>query len=274
MKVVTHNGIFHADEVFAIATLEIFMKQQAEVIRTRDNAIIAESQNNSDIFVLDLGLKFEPDSRNFDHHQDGSMQATNLLILNYLRVEGLVEEQLAQELYPLFEGISNFDTNAQNILQAWDGFNSQAQYRMLSQVISGFNRNPFSAEQDIQFRKAVDFACEVLKNEIHLANERIKAQAIWEEREELNNGRVLVFGQFCPIWKEKAKDSSVEFAVLPTSPTQWSILSIDSAKFPLPIEQDLKAMMSDSTQLVFAHAGRFTAGFKNSKAAIEVAEKL
>jgi uncharacterized UPF0160 family protein len=57
-KIITHDGNFHADEVFAVATLLIF-DENTEVIRTRDPKIIQTG---------DYGVYDEDDNR-FDHHQ-------------------------------------------------------------------------------------------------------------------------------------------------------------------------------------------------------------
>ncbi|PIR85887.1 metal-dependent hydrolase [Candidatus Kaiserbacteria bacterium CG10_big_fil_rev_8_21_14_0_10_44_10] len=67
-KVVTHNGGFHSDDVFAVATLQIhFGVENVEVIRTRDEAIIASGD-----IVVDVGGVYEPEKQRFDHHQVGA----------------------------------------------------------------------------------------------------------------------------------------------------------------------------------------------------------
>lgn len=67
-KVVTHNGGFHADDVFAVATLQLhFGVENVEVVRTRDEAIITSGD-----IVVDVGGKYDPESQRFDHHQNGA----------------------------------------------------------------------------------------------------------------------------------------------------------------------------------------------------------
>lgn len=63
VKVVTHNGRFHADDVCAVAVLDLLHKGNIEVTRTRDQAII----DAGDV-VLDVGGKNDG-QRIFDHHQ-------------------------------------------------------------------------------------------------------------------------------------------------------------------------------------------------------------
>lgn len=64
----THNGAAHADEVFACAILSIIYPQ-SEVVRTRDPEIIEKAKSDPDAFLLDIGLKYEPENLLFDHHQ-------------------------------------------------------------------------------------------------------------------------------------------------------------------------------------------------------------
>lgn len=66
-QVITHNGTFHADEVVAVALLQIYAivdPANFEIIRTRDIEVI----NQGDI-VLDVGGILDLDRKRFDHHQ-------------------------------------------------------------------------------------------------------------------------------------------------------------------------------------------------------------
>ncbi|NTF17595.1 MYG1 family protein [Agrobacterium rubi] len=67
MKLITHDGSFHADDVLAYAVLSgIGSMKQAELIRTRDQEVIARA-GSSDI-VFDVGFVFDPVNNRFDHH--------------------------------------------------------------------------------------------------------------------------------------------------------------------------------------------------------------
>jgi uncharacterized UPF0160 family protein len=68
-KLVTHNGNFHSDDIFAAATLSIYLERQGEIfeiVRTRDEEIIASGD-----YVFDIGYVYDPDLNRFDHHQPG-----------------------------------------------------------------------------------------------------------------------------------------------------------------------------------------------------------
>lgn len=69
LRLVTHNGSFHADDLFACATLILYFKKQGrdfEIIRSRDVGTI----NNAD-YVFDVGGVYDPQKNRFDHHQKG-----------------------------------------------------------------------------------------------------------------------------------------------------------------------------------------------------------
>ena len=68
-KLVTHSGSFHTDDIFACATLSLFLEkksEQFEIIRTRDEGIITSAD-----YVFDVGGIYDPEKNRFDHHQKG-----------------------------------------------------------------------------------------------------------------------------------------------------------------------------------------------------------
>ena len=64
--IVTHSGNFHADDVFAAATLLLLFNNKVRIIRTRDPEIIEKGD-----FVFDVGGVYDPELNRFDHHQTG-----------------------------------------------------------------------------------------------------------------------------------------------------------------------------------------------------------
>ena len=66
---VTHSGSFHADDVFALATITLALSGSNEewnIVRTRDEAIIQMGD-----LVVDVGGIYDPSKGRFDHHQEG-----------------------------------------------------------------------------------------------------------------------------------------------------------------------------------------------------------
>ena len=65
-NVITHDGDFHADDVFAVAML--LMLGPIALYRTRDPSIISEKSGNPDITIVDVGGQFDPSRGLYDHH--------------------------------------------------------------------------------------------------------------------------------------------------------------------------------------------------------------
>lgn len=65
MRVATHPGNFHADDVFAVAVLGL-AEGPLDIVRTRDEAALAAADAR-----VDVGGKSDPDTGDYDHHQRG-----------------------------------------------------------------------------------------------------------------------------------------------------------------------------------------------------------
>lgn len=63
---ITHNGAFHADDLFATATLSILNNGNIKIIRTRDPKIFETAD-----YLYDVGGENDPERNRFDHHQKG-----------------------------------------------------------------------------------------------------------------------------------------------------------------------------------------------------------
>lgn len=68
-NVITHDGDFHADEIFSIALLKHFYCNIASIQRTRDQNILNNNKNKQDTILVDVGEEYNPELLLFDHHQ-------------------------------------------------------------------------------------------------------------------------------------------------------------------------------------------------------------
>ncbi|VDK39356.1 unnamed protein product [Taenia asiatica] len=65
MKLGTHNGVFHCDELLALAMLRQLPEyRDAELVRSRDPARLQDCD-----VLFDVGAEFDPDRHRYDHHQ-------------------------------------------------------------------------------------------------------------------------------------------------------------------------------------------------------------
>jgi len=68
-KLITHDGSFHADDVFACAALVLLLEknnEKFEIIRTRDEEVMKTGD-----YVFDVGGIYDEKNNRFDHHQPG-----------------------------------------------------------------------------------------------------------------------------------------------------------------------------------------------------------
>lgn len=67
MRLITHDGSFHADDTLAYAILSRIPRfEGAELVRTRESEVIS-SATRQDV-VFDVGFEFDPVRNRFDHH--------------------------------------------------------------------------------------------------------------------------------------------------------------------------------------------------------------
>ncbi|XP_048029328.1 UPF0160 protein MYG1, mitochondrial [Megalobrama amblycephala] len=65
MRIGTHNGTFHCDEVLACFFLRQLPEyKDAEILRSRDASVLSECD-----VVVDVGGEFDPSRQRYDHHQ-------------------------------------------------------------------------------------------------------------------------------------------------------------------------------------------------------------
>jgi uncharacterized UPF0160 family protein len=69
MRVATHDGSFHADDAFAVAALRI-AHGNLHVLRTRDPTVLSSCD-----LRVDVGMRSDPATGDFDHHQQGGAGA-------------------------------------------------------------------------------------------------------------------------------------------------------------------------------------------------------
>lgn len=98
--IITHSERFHTDDVFACALLALtFDIPITNIIRTRDLNRIHEMWILSESFIVDVGLKYRPDNRMFDHHQNGCHETFNSDVSTPLSSYGMVYKEYHKKLF-------------------------------------------------------------------------------------------------------------------------------------------------------------------------------
>ncbi|HEY7865542.1 MAG TPA: MYG1 family protein [Psychromonas sp.] len=278
--IATHNGNFHADDVFSIAALKTIFPS-FKLIRTRDLELIGKAD-----IVLDVGGEYDPDAGRFDHHQRGGAgERENGIPYSSF---GLIWKKYGLEICQGNQDVSNsVDAGLVSTIDAIDCGHVEGVSKgiSLSQTISMFN--PTWQEEshfDTCFDEAVDFASRVLTRFIASAEGGISAKAIVAKAiDNAIDPRVIVLEKYTP-WKRTVHALSKQalYMVFPSQTGQWRIqtVPVEPGSFedrkPLPKQW---AGLSDKALVdvtgiedaMFCHNGLFIAGAESFASAMKMA---
>jgi hypothetical protein len=238
MKIITHDGFFHADEVFAIALLHQVMGV-CPVERRRK--ISQEEFENPDIWVLDVGMRFEPLLRNIDHHHDKELEATNMQVLHILLAIGKLTSDQHEELEGPFLAISDIDRTG--YVNA-NGF-------QVNSLIRSFNNLPHGF--DLSLHVAIKYIQSCFDTVSKIASSR----QIWDDAQ-IIGGIVRVCSAYPVHWKRYKEEPFVVFREFDGT---WKLVSIDSATYPIHSTGDE----------IFIHNEKFIAVYKTMNKAVDAA---
>ncbi|CUB03298.1 MYG1 family protein [Marinomonas fungiae] len=279
--IATHNGNFHADDVFAVAALK-HLFPSAELIRTRDLDVLAKAD-----IVLDVGGVYDADKGRFDHHQRGGAGARENGIP--FSSFGLMWQKYGLQICGDDQEIADaVDKNLVSAIDAIDCGHVDGPITgvSLSQTISMFNPTwEEHGDYDACFEEAVTFASRVLARFIAAARGGVNAKSIVIEAiENAADPRVIVLEQFTP-WKTTVLNTSPDalFMIYPAQTGEWRIQTVpvelgsfeDRKKLPAPWAGLSGKELQDVTGLedaMFCHNGMFIAGCKSFESTMRMAE--
>ncbi|HEY9202622.1 MAG TPA: MYG1 family protein [Gammaproteobacteria bacterium] len=280
ITVVTHNGNFHADDVFSIAALKSILPS-FKLVRTRDLELI----NKADI-VVDVGGEYDPDTGRFDHHQRGGAGARENGIP--FSSFGLIWQKYGVEICQGNQDVANaLDSGLVSEIDAIDCGHVEGVSKgiSLSQTIGMFNPTwQEDSHFDECFDEAVEFASRVLKRFIAAANGGISAKEIVAKAiDDAEDPRVIVLEKYIP-WKRTVHALSEEalYMVYPSQTGEWRIqtVPVEPGSFEnrksLPeqwaglSDDDLKNV-TGIDDAMFCHNGLFIAGAESFESTMKMA---
>lgn len=220
MIIATHSGKFHADDVWAVATLHI-LYPHSEIIRTRDLQKIAAAD-----FAVDVGGIWDATTGRFDHHQKGFDTARQSGVI-YASAGLVWKDHGAPCVTHIAQSICGCALSARDAQQIAHAIDSDiVQYLDmadtgaarsapggygLSAVVSGFNPtwldeqhagNIESAEKIRidQFMHAMQFMREVIVNAVKYRVGSMLAAKLVRESERLEQGKILFLKNGAMPW--------------------------------------------------------------------------
>ncbi len=297
----THSGKFHADDVFAVATLQMVLdnsQRRYQVIRTRDEKTLEKAKEKTlvrdDVFIVDVGDSYDEDHNQFDHHQFGGAGERNGV--QYASF-GLVWKKYGVRLCNDSSVVEQFDSSFVVAIDAPD--NAQELYTKtelgidpitLHTIIEHVYRQAEGDDQlgqDADFAHAVSFAKQLidkaLLKSVNAVEKEKKAGTVYDSAE---NKRMIVTEEH--IGRNYfVKYKQVQLIVSPRTSDingEWGIATIPETKNGLHGRVTFprawwglrgKELQDESgiTGAKFVHrSGDFIAVAHSRKSAIEMAE--
>lgn len=289
---VTHNGVFHADEVFCTAFFMMFQAyfrlntpshrfplrfNDVSFIRTPNpKQTIEEKQKlineNTHFIVFDIG------GAEFDHHQQGSPVRASSTAEDPqpYAAFGLVWREFGPLIFDE-DFISMFDDLFVKHIDLQDNGIS---LNPLSGTITRMNPDWDSHEiPDLQFRVAVGFAEQVLRCWFDQYFSTRRAEVALEECVSTPvrlGGRpdILILAKYMPYQKYlMAKHPEITHVIYPSarSAGEWCISPVNSKEVFLP--ESWVSGENKPEGMTFCHKARFIASFTSTKEAFDAIVK-
>lgn len=226
ITILTHDGVFHEDEVVAVAILTTLFKNH-RVVRTRDPEEISMAD-----FVVDVGDVYSHLHRRYDHHMAvtpndgfGHKYSSAGLIwkhyhLAYLRAIGIPKAiEMNGEKYDIMKGVAN------NILFKWINPIDMVDNgeipgpTVISEIVRSMR--PISAEKtrevtDTKFMETVKIVSMLLERSCFHSADHLIGKAKFEsgDKKYLRDGKILVSEYPCPNQGQFFR-SDVHFVISP-----------------------------------------------------------
>lgn len=211
--IATHSGTFHADEIFAIALIKVFVNNKVAVHRTRNQSIIDEAD-----FAIDVGGLYLVDAQRFDHHQFKESHycyglSSAGLVFKYLKNNGMDSIHI-DALKKLVAEIDEHDIGSH-----------KHNVNHFTGIISSFNHKDVDSEyQESKFNDALDFTIGHIKRLTSYAEHKNSQRIRLESLKPDSNG-FMFSKEYIDDWKIKAfKESAKAFICYNKSDDDYSVL--------------------------------------------------
>ena len=272
--VVVHSGVFHADDVFTVAYIQMLRRfydlPMLKVIRTFKVADFMTIENG--YIVADIGRGY------FDHHFPDVEKKRRSNGVPYAAF-GLVVREFHEGLLTEDE----YEILDKKLIEPTDYHDNNGSGNNLSYAISVFNKNwdDDDPNSDPRFFKAVDVATAILEKFIENTKSFAKAKNIASQQ--TIEGHVIYMDKYAPIGEFFADNPNVLYIGSPSLRGTYQLITVKDpagvAKKLFP--ENIRGIsypdgVFDTHGLSFCHPSGFMASFKDKEAAkkyIEYIEK-
>lgn len=294
IKIVTHSGGFHPDDVFAAVVLVILFENKfisLIIKRSRDR----EVWKNAD-FLIDVGGEYDPAHNRFDHHQIGGAgeRGNGVPYASF----GLVWKKFGREVAGSSEVADSVDGDLVQFIDAAD--NGVGELRPVTGSVypysisrAIFSLNPSWREGrpdfDSAFGQAVNFAVPVLRRAIAETRDKIDGERVARVAYDEASDKRLIILNHSYSWDDLYRMFSEPlFVVEPVFETadevMWRLKTVRQNPRSFENRKDLPAewagkrdaelaAVTGVPDAIFCHNRRFVAYAKTKEGAIALAQK-
>lgn len=284
----THDQVFHADDVFAIATLKKVFPN-AKIIRTRDKQKLAECD-----ILVDVGGEYSHENLHYDHHQkDFSETHSNGILRSGF---GLVWKHyglyLAKTQY-VADKIDDVLVASIDALDNGQALYEDTYYGTPAHTITDFieNHNPIGhnltdGDYNLAFFNAVSMASEYLKVLIAKYTAKEADSKIFIDQYKKSKDRqILALDTALDCGDAEVQQPDLLYVVFPRIDGSWNVRAVEldaKSKFysRLPFPEQWRglrdaelAKVSNVKTAKFCHRTGFLAVAETKEDAILLAEK-
>lgn len=281
---VTHDGVFHSDDLFATAILSILNNGDVKVFRTRDQKVIEKGD-----YVYDVGGEYDPARNLFDHHQQGGAgkRENNVAYAS----AGLVWKTYGEKLCGSKEVADKID---KRLIQSVDAIDNGLDLFEVKGEVAPYTlqdlvflfRPSWKEEQnyDTCFSELIPLFIKIIQREIKKTKDELEAQSFVEKAYgEAIDKRIIILDSNYP-WGETIFSYKEPLYVVTTKNGLWRAEAVRKEKYsfenrkPFPESWAGKrdqALIDETgvSDAVFCHNGRFLIVAKSKEGVIKLAEK-
>ena len=262
IQVVTHDGIFHADELLACAALSVaYGRDNLAIIRTRDSKVLEIATKKKDTWVIDVGHSYDPSLLNFDHH----MRDFNLTnsFGNKLSSFGMVVEALLGLNF--FTEVKESLLKFSNKVDMLDNGIAKAEDLLFLTIL-----NHYSENEVINFYSALESAVSYLRSLINKwKEERIINMRLNDSLGNMTEDGIIYNTDYIPVDERANAIPEAKLVVYKSKAGTYNIQSVNvgetkdfSVRCPAPskwlgLSDNELICASGGLPLTFCHASGF-----------------
>lgn len=288
--VVTHDGDYHTDELWACAALRLWAEKHGKrikIIRSRDESVISKGD-----IVVDVGNVYDPSVMHFDHHQkegagkreNGIPYASFGIIWKHVGLELCGSEKITKKLdQEIVQGIDAMDNGVPLV----ENLYADVKMYGFDDVKSAFS--PSWKESDVTlysaFKQAYDLAYFLLKREIKKAQDNEDGMLLAEEVYKNAPDKRLLVSEVTHPWRDVLnKYPEPLYVVTPRREGPgWVVMVVRDDPRTFVNRKDLPAAwgglrdeelvkVTGVPDATFCHKNLFLAGAKSKEGALALAK--